>query len=103
MRAHTLALLVPLLYVTAAWSHEGGPSCDSKAAQQPAIADARDALKQKPRSLAVRMNLADRLIDSGCYDEAVHVLEDGAQIFPSERNLQTRLRTARSFIKEREF
>jgi tetratricopeptide (TPR) repeat protein len=47
--------------------------------------------------------LADKLIGIGCYDEAVHILEDGSKLFPSDRSLQARLRTARSFVGEREY
>src|SRR5215471_8215641 len=103
MNSRLLLGLFALICIPDAWAHEGGPSCDSAAAKLPAIESARAELKQNSRSITVRTSLADQLIDIGCYDEAVHVLENGARLFPGDRNLATRLRTAKSFVGEREF
>jgi tetratricopeptide (TPR) repeat protein len=73
------------------------------AQQQPAIVSARESLQRTPDALKVRFGLADLLSDAGCYEEAVHVLEDGASIHGRNEELQRRLRTARSFISERQF
>jgi len=73
------------------------------AAQQPAIVNAGEVLRRAPDSLKARLALADLLIDGTCYDEAVHVLEDGAAIHARSEELQKRLRTARSLVSERQF
>ena len=73
------------------------------AAQQPAIVSARQALQRTPDSLKARLTLADLLIDGTCYDDAVHVLEDGTAIHSRNDELQKRLRNARSLISERQF
>ena len=75
----------------------------AEAAQQPAIISAREVLQRSPDSLKARLALADLLIDGTCYDDAVHVLEDGTAIHPRNDELQKRLRTARSLVSERQF
>ena len=72
-------------------------------AQQPAIVKARETLQKTPDALKARLNLADLLIDAACFEDAVHVLEDGDSYHPRSDELQTRLRTARSLISERQF
>jgi predicted Zn-dependent protease len=86
-----------------AWAHETKLNCTAAAAAQPAIESARTELGQKPKNAALRSSFADNLIGIGCYDEAVHVLEDGLKLDPSDKKLETRLKTARSFIGEREY
>lgn len=104
MRTSLMAALLPMMLCAShAWSHDTTPSCGSAGAKQPSIDGARTELKHKPNSLSLRMRLADKLIDVGCYDEAVYVLEDGAMLYPADRDLQSRLKTARSFIGEREY
>src|SRR5262245_19650308 len=103
MRATLLLAIVPALYLSTVQAHEGGATCDASAAKQPQIEAARGKLKAKPKSTGLRTNLAAQLIELGCYDEAVHLLEDGVKLSPNDRNLQTRLKTARSFIGEREY
>src|SRR5262245_58599313 len=94
---------VALLWAAAgAQAHDGAASCNNEAAKQPAFESARAEVKQKPKSPGVRIDLADRLLGIGCYDEAVHLLEDGVKLLPNDRNLQTKLKTAKSFIEERE-
>ncbi len=90
--------------VSAVSAHEDGKegACESSA-QKSAIVSARGSLQQTPDALKVRLELADLLIDANCYEEAVHVLEDGTAIHARSDELQKRLRTARSFISERQF
>jgi tetratricopeptide (TPR) repeat protein len=105
MIVRALAVVLCLLAGTGvAFAHEQGKegAC-AASAQQPAIVSARESLQRTPDALKVRLGLTDLLIDVGCYDEAVHVLEDGAKIHAGNQELQTRLRTARSFINERQF
>jgi tetratricopeptide (TPR) repeat protein len=73
------------------------------AAQQPEIVSAREVLQRAPDSLKARLALADLLIDGTCYDDAVHVLEDGTAVHARSEELQKRLRTARSLVSERQF
>jgi len=98
-----VALLAVALLHGSAWAHENALNCNSVAAKQPSIEGARAELQQKPKSVSVRMSLSDLLVGIGCYDEAVHVLEDGVKLYPSDRSLHTRLRTARSFIGEQQY
>jgi tetratricopeptide (TPR) repeat protein len=95
--------MLAMLYVGTALGHENTLACDAAAAGKPAIEAARNELKQKPKSVGTRTDLSDLLVGVGCYDEAVHVLEDGLKLIPNERTFQARLRTARSFIGEREY
>lgn len=91
-----------LLFSSGAWAHDGAASCKSDVAKQPAFEKARAEVRQKPRSVGTRTDLADALLEIGCYDEAVHLLEDGVKLLPNDRNLQTRLKTAKSYVEERE-
>ena len=103
LRALTVVVCM-LVGASVARAHEQGKegAC-AASAQQPAIASARESLQRTPDALKVRLGLADLLIDADCYDEAVHVLEDGTRIHAGNQELATRLRTARSFINERQF
>jgi tetratricopeptide (TPR) repeat protein len=76
--------------------------CEASA-RQPEIVSARESLQRTPETLKIRLGLADLLIEATCYEEAVHVLEDGTAIHPRSEELQARLRTARSLIRERQF
>ncbi len=98
------AVLCLLASVGAVSAHEQPKegACEASA-RQPAIVSARESLQRTPDALKVRFGLADLLIDAGCYDEAVHVLEDGTAIHARNEELQKRLRTARSLISERQF
>lgn len=88
--------------VARAHEHAKPGACEA-AADKPAMVSAREALQRTPDALKARLGLADQLIDAGCYEEAVHVLEDGAALHARSEELQTRLRTARSLISERQF
>jgi tetratricopeptide (TPR) repeat protein len=103
LRAFTVVVCM-LVGAGVARAHEQGKegAC-AASAQQPAIASARESLQRTPDELKVRLGFVDLLIGAGCYDEAVHVLEDGARIHAGNQELATRLRTARSFINERQF
>jgi tetratricopeptide (TPR) repeat protein len=88
--------------VARAHDHAKDGAC-AAAADKPALTSAREALQRTPDALKVRLGLADLLIDAGCYEEAVHVLEDGTAMQARSDELQKRLRTARSLISERQF
>jgi tetratricopeptide (TPR) repeat protein len=103
LRALT-AVLCMLAGVGAARAHEQAKEGACAAApQQPAIVKARESLQRTPDALKVRLGLADLLVEATCYEEAVHVLEDGVTIHARSEELQVRLRTARSLISERQF
>jgi predicted Zn-dependent protease len=104
MRASVFQLtIITMLFAGNAWSHDNAQACGTTAANSPALEAARSELKERPKSVPVRVDLADKLVGVGCYDEAVHTLEDGLKLFPNDRHLQTKLRTAKSFIGEREY
>ncbi|MEO8018016.1 MAG: hypothetical protein ABI769_09400 [Pseudomonadota bacterium] len=84
---------------TAADAHDGA-LCQNTTAP---VTAAKAALSATPNSLAARFKLADTLIDSNCYDEAVHTLEDGEAIHPRNSELQSKLRAARSFVSEQDY
>jgi predicted Zn-dependent protease len=77
-------------------------SCQS-GKQSPAIIDARAALERQPDELGVRMRLADALVDQGCYQEAMEVLEAGQQSHPRNSELAGKLRDVRSLVTEQTY
>jgi tetratricopeptide (TPR) repeat protein len=83
-------------------AHDGKSSCEVSD-QQASLASARQSLERSPRDLQARLALADGLVKASCYEEAVHVLQDGEPLHPRNQQLQTQLQTARSLIKERQF
>ncbi len=105
-RACRSALLVLALMMRAGASQghdqETGSSCAASDGQ-PEVASARQALERAPRDLEARLDLANVLVRVGCYEQAVHVLEDGQSLHPRDDQLQRQLRTARSLISERQF
>lgn len=107
MRAHlyeiVLSGLLATLYAVDVSAHDGARSCDATTLAQPSIERARAELKQQPRATSVRLALAERLIEASCYDDAVHLLEEGVELSPNDRAIQTQLRMARSFVGEREY
>ncbi len=88
--------------VVRAHDHAKDGAC-AASANQPALLSAREALQGTPDALKIRLGLADLLIEAGCYEEAVHVLDDGVAMHARSEELQRRLRTARSLISERQF
>ena len=60
-------------------------------------------MDRAPDALPPRLELSDRLVESGCYEEAIHLLEEAAKAHPRNSDVQNRLRTARSFVNERQF
>ena len=67
------------------------------------VSTATAALEGAPVSLDKRLRLADALLEAGCYDAAVHVLEAGEQFHPHSSELQNRLRTTRSMQTEQNY
>jgi tetratricopeptide (TPR) repeat protein len=95
-----LALLLICLCRTA-WPHEAAsPAACEAAAVQPAIAEAKAALDADPTDLRVRLKLADAWGDAGCFSDALQVLQGGEASHPGDKELQARLRVARSLVSE---
>ena len=71
--------------------------------QSEAVTDAAAALERDPNELGPRLRLADALVDQGCYQEAVDVLEAGQQAFPRNKELSGKLRDVRSLVTEQTY
>jgi tetratricopeptide (TPR) repeat protein len=98
-----LALLLICLCSTA-WSREAAsPAACQAAAEQSAIAEAKAALDADASDLRVRLKLADAWSDAGCFRDALQVLQGGEALNPGDKELQTRLRVARSLVNEESY
>jgi tetratricopeptide (TPR) repeat protein len=86
-----------LLSAVDAHAHEG--QCTKSAAS----ISAGKILEESPRKLDARIALADALIAASCFDEAVHVLEDGEKLHGRNTELQAHLREARSMLNEQHY
>lgn len=101
MRYRTaLPLLCVLLVAGGLARADGGAFCQ---AGGPRVASARAALTAAPASLAARFELADALVEAGCFGDAVHTLEDGGALHPRSAELAARLRTTRSLVSEQDY
>jgi tetratricopeptide (TPR) repeat protein len=69
----------------------------------PSVTEARAALEREQNELAPRLRLADALVDQGCYEDAVAVLEAGRAMHPHSRELSGKLRDVRSMITEQTY
>lgn len=92
------ALSIALAVSATAYAHDDAAACATNPA--PAIVAARAQLAKTPVALDSRFQLADALIDSNCYDAAVHALEEGQALHPGNASLQAKLRTTRSLVSE---
>jgi hypothetical protein len=77
-------------------------SCQS-GKQSESVTQAATALDRDPEDLGPRMRLADALVDQGCYQEAVSVLEAGEQMHPRSSELAGKLRDVRSLVTEQTY
>jgi cytochrome c-type biogenesis protein CcmH/NrfG len=71
--------------------------------QSESVTDAAAALERDPNELGPRMRLADALVDQGCYQEAVTVLEVAQQTHPRNSELSGKLRDVRSLVTEQTY
>lgn len=83
-------------------SHASATTCQSSP-QPKVVSDARAALSGNPKDLAAQLAVIDALIDTGCYNEAVPVLESGLAQRPHSSELQSRMRAVRSMLNEEQF
>jgi tetratricopeptide (TPR) repeat protein len=96
----TTALLLLLVSTAAAAREAATPASCQAAGTQPPIADVKTALDRDPGELSTRFKLADAWSDAGCFNEALQVLQSGRELHPESKQLETRLRVARSLVGE---
>jgi tetratricopeptide (TPR) repeat protein len=96
----TLASLMPMTAAAASQALSKSDAMCASAARQAEVVAARTELKEAPASLAASIKLTDLLLNAGCYDEAVSVLEASETLHPHNSELQYRLNRARSMVRE---
>jgi tetratricopeptide (TPR) repeat protein len=97
-------ILTFVLAFAAAESHEAAsPSSCQNAATRPAIANAKAALDRTPSDLRKRFGLADAWSDAGCFNDALQVLQSAEATNQGNKELDTRLRVAKSLVGEEHF
>jgi|HubBroStandDraft_1064217.scaffolds.fasta_scaffold196369_2 Flp pilus assembly protein TadD len=101
--AAVLGLALCMLATPSVYAHGNSDPVCSTAGQQPEVVAARSDLQHSPDALPKRLHLADLLLNAGCFDEAIHVLEAGEASNPHNSDLQYRLTRARSMLKEKEY
>jgi tetratricopeptide (TPR) repeat protein len=78
-------------------------ACAPAVLQREDIVAARSALEKTPAVPARRIALSDLLVQAECYNEAIHVLEDGEALNPRNVLLQSHLSQARSMVREEQY
>jgi tetratricopeptide (TPR) repeat protein len=102
--SNLIAGLLLTLFASSALAAESvDTGCSSVVSRGPQITAARSALQAAPAVPARRIHLSDLLIEAECYDEAIHVLEDGEELDPRNALLQNRLTRARSMVREKQY
>jgi tetratricopeptide (TPR) repeat protein len=104
MATNRLLALLLICVCRAAWPHEtASPATCQTAAERPAIAEAKAALDANTTDLRVRLKLADAWGDAGCFSDALQVLQAGEAMHPGDKELQARLRVAKSLVSEESY
>jgi tetratricopeptide (TPR) repeat protein len=96
-------LLLTLLASSRVAGAASQSSCVNGGQQNPDIAAGKTELQRAPTRLGKRMELANLLEKAGCYDEAVHLLEEGQKYNPFNPTLLFSLRRARNMVKEEHY
>jgi tetratricopeptide (TPR) repeat protein len=96
-------LLLTLLVSNRVAVAAGESNCVNSGQQSPDIAALKTALLRSPNQLGKRLELANLLEKAGCYDEAVHFLEEGRQYNPYNPTLLFSLRRARNKVEEEHY
>ena len=96
-------LVLTLLAVSRVAFAAAESTCVNGGQQNPDIAAGKSALQRSPTRLGKRMELANLLEKAGCYDEAVHVLEEGQKYNPFNPGLRFNLRRARDMVREERY
>ncbi len=78
-------------------------TCVNGGQQNSDIAARKTALQRSPTLIGQRIELANLLEKAGCYDEAVHLLEEGQKYNPFSPALLFSLRRARNMAREEHF
>jgi tetratricopeptide (TPR) repeat protein len=78
-------------------------TCVNGAQQNADIAAGKTSLQRSPTQLGKRVELANLLEKVGCYDEAVHLLEEGQKYNPFNPTLLFSLRRARNMVREEHY
>jgi tetratricopeptide (TPR) repeat protein len=96
--------LASLLGPVGALGAEGiKPSSCAGDSNVPELSEARKTVARNPTALEARFRLADTLIEQGCFQDAVRVLEEGAETHSPSAELQTRIRNAKSMLNEQRY
>jgi Flp pilus assembly protein TadD len=95
-----LGVWLLLLCASAGAREAASPASCQLAASQPPIANAKAALDRNSADLSARFKLADAWSDAGCFNESLQVLQSGRELHPESKELETRLRVARSLVGE---
>jgi tetratricopeptide (TPR) repeat protein len=98
-----LAVLTFLCIATPAGAQTQVRMACQDSAKLKTVLDAKAELASQPDELGPRMKLADALVDQGCYQEAVAVLEAGQEAHPHSGELVGKLRDVRSMITEQTY
>jgi tetratricopeptide (TPR) repeat protein len=72
-------------------------------ARFPDVDELGAALARDEHAVDPRLKLVDSLLAHGCYAEAVSVLERGQSLHPGNKEIQSRLRNARSMLSEQHY
>jgi cytochrome c-type biogenesis protein CcmH/NrfG len=67
------------------------------------VTDAKTAMEHNPDDLGPRLRMADTLVDQGCYQEAVEILEAAEAAFPRNAELNGKMRDVRSLVTEQTY
>jgi tetratricopeptide (TPR) repeat protein len=100
VRSVAALLLLTLLASSRVAVAASESTCTKGAQQNPDIATRKTVLQRSPTLLGTRIELANLLEKAGCYDEAVHFLEEGQKYNPYNPTLLFGLRRARNLVKE---
>jgi tetratricopeptide (TPR) repeat protein len=96
-------LLLTLLASSRVAAAASKSTCVNGGQQNPDISAGKAALQQSPTRLGKRMELANLLEKRGCFDEAVHLLEEGQKYNPFSPTLLFSLRRARNMAREEHY
>jgi predicted Zn-dependent protease len=100
--AWTLTLLALLARAPALAQSSARATCQNNPPAA-AVKEAQAALGRNPDELGPLLRLADALVDQGCYQDAVAVLEDGQAAHPHSTQLTGKLRNVRSMVAEERY
>lgn len=90
-------------FVYAAEAHESAYASCPTTTNWSRVDPASKKLKDNEGDMDLRLALANTLIEQTCYEDAVHVLEDGAAMHSRSTEYQARLRYAQSLIGEQRY